>query len=183
MPFKRTGADGAVALCPADPGLGLLLPSRVRTFESDYLLGRNVSGAHRRDHLVPLPGIYSEIQGTSKDIDVTPGEPSGCDRDPIRGIRIGASAQKPLSLTVTIDLAEHVAACCVNADNAFVEFQGPAGRVRSGFEFRESRPGHHFTAAVTLPGFGAYSYRIVASVLGHPLNREGSFEVPQASQS
>jgi hypothetical protein len=103
---------------------------------------------------------------------------SGCDRDPIHEVRIEPSAQNPLSLTVTIELAPHVASCCVNADEAFVEFQGNGHHAKSGFEFRESRPGHLFVAQLSVPAPGLYTYHIVASVLGHPLNREGTYEVP-----
>jgi hypothetical protein len=108
---------------------------------------------------------------------------SGCDREPIREVRVVPSPLNPLSLTVTIELADHVASCCVNADNAFVEFQGEGGHVRAGFEFRESRPGHQFVASLTLPAPGRYSYRIVANVLGRSLNREGTFESPEAPNS
>jgi hypothetical protein len=103
-------------------------------------------------------------------------------KDPVRNVRILPSDTSPLSLTVTIELAEHVAACCVNADNAFVEFQGKAGHARSAFEFRESRPGHLFVATLSVPAPGAYSYRIVANVLGRLLNREGTFDVPLSSK-
>ena len=44
---------------------------------------------------------------------------SPLDRDPVREVPIVPSGQDPLSLTVTIDLAEHVAACCVNFDVSF----------------------------------------------------------------
>ena len=97
--------------------------------------------------------------------------------DPVKKVRITPSDKDPLALTVAIELAEHVAACCVNADNAFVEFQGEGGHVRSGFEFREARPGHLFVATLSVPAPGHYSYRIVANVLGYPLNREGTHEV------
>ena len=111
------------------------------------------------------------------DPSLKPSDLSGCDRDPIQDVRIGPSGQNPLSLTVTIQLANHVASCCVNADEAFVEFYGGGHRVRSAFEFREGRPGHLFVAAVSLPAGGLYAYRIFAKVLGHPLNREGTYDV------
>lgn len=101
----------------------------------------------------------------------------GCDRDPIHQVLIMSSEQNPLELTITIELADHVASCCVNADEAFVEFQGPGGHLMAGFEFREARPGHLFVATLAVPAPGPYTYRIVASVLGHPLNREGTYEV------
>ena len=102
---------------------------------------------------------------------------SPCDRDPVREVTIVPSTKDPLSLTVTIHLADHVASCCVNADEAFVEFHGGGHHVRSAFEFREGRPGHLFVAALTVPAPGLYSYRIFAKILGHPLSREGTFDV------
>ena len=104
-----------------------------------------------------------------------PGEPSGCDRDPIAKIRLEQTAQNPLSLGVTIDLSEHVASCCVNADQAFVEFLGNGFHGRSSFEFHEARPGHQFVAGIVLPAPGLYAYRIAAKILGRTINREGTY--------
>lgn len=104
-------------------------------------------------------------------------KPSGCDRDPVREIRIVPSTGNQLSLTVTIELADHVASCCVNADEAFVEFYGGGHHAQSAFEFKEGRPGHRFVATVNVPSSGLYSYRIVAKILGRTLCREGTYEV------
>lgn len=99
------------------------------------------------------------------------------DRPPIRDVRIQPTPDNLLSLTVTIELVHHVAACCVNAANSFVEFQGQGNHVRADFQFQESKPGHLFIASVNLPQRGTYTYRIVANVLGHSVNREGTCEV------
>jgi len=108
---------------------------------------------------------------------LNPCDLSGFDRDPVRDIRIVTSANNPLSLTVTIELVEHVTSCCVNADEAFVEFHGGGHHVHEPFEFKEGRPGHLFVATLKVPARGHYSYRIFANILGHALNREGTFDV------
>ena len=99
------------------------------------------------------------------------------DRPPIRDVRIERQPKAPQSLMVTIELAEFVAACCVNTDNSFVEFKGGGNHIRAEFQFQESRPGHLFTALVRLPSPGNYTYRMVANVLGHPVIREGNCQV------
>jgi len=106
-----------------------------------------------------------------------PCDPSGCDRDPVHEVRITPSDRNPLALTVTIELAHHVASCCVNAEEAFVEFYGGGHHVQSAFEFKEGRPGHLFVATAVVPAHGLYSYRISAKILGRPLNREGTYAI------
>lgn len=96
--------------------------------------------------------------------------------DPVREVRIEPSARNPLALTVTIELADHVAACCVNADTAFVEFQGDGHHIRLAFEFMEGRPGHQFVANLTVPAAGLYTYRLMAKILDRTLTREGTYE-------
>jgi hypothetical protein len=105
-------------------------------------------------------------------------EPSACERDPVVEVRIESSVKDPLSQTVTIQLAGHVAACCVNPDTAYVEFQGEGSHVRAAFEMREARQGHQFVATLKVPRFGVYSYRIVAQILNRSMNREGTYVVP-----
>ena len=99
-----------------------------------------------------------------------------CESDPVQEVRIQPSVDNPLTLTVTIELAGHVAACCVNADTAFVEFHGDGLHIRSFFEFMEGRPGHQFVANLTVPTPGHYTYRIMAKILGRTLTREGTYQ-------
>ena len=105
------------------------------------------------------------------------GAPLGADRDPVLEVRIVPSAGNPLSLTVSIELADHVASCCVSADEAFVEFYGGGHHLQSVFGFKEGRPGHRFVTTLTVPSRGLYSYRIIAKVLGRFVNREGTYDV------
>jgi hypothetical protein len=96
--------------------------------------------------------------------------------DPIHGVRCVPAPSDPLRVEITIELAEHVPACCLNVESAFVEFHGQGHHVKAPFTFRESRPGHLLEASLHLPAPGLYSYRIVGKILGRTLAREGSFE-------
>jgi hypothetical protein len=95
--------------------------------------------------------------------------------DPVRAVEFVPSSSNPLCVLIRIELAEHVAACCVNTDGAWVEFHKEEHTVRAEFVFRESRPGHLMEATVTLPAPGVYFYRLVAKVMGRPLIKEGNF--------
>ena len=97
------------------------------------------------------------------------------DDDPVKDIRCTPSASDALQLTVTIELAEHVAQCCVNPEAAFVEFIGEGGHVKANFRLRDHRPGYLMEASVKLPAPGTYSYRIVAKILDRTLLREGIY--------
>jgi hypothetical protein len=97
-----------------------------------------------------------------------------CERDPIKDVRLEPAAD-PLRLVVTIELAEHVASCCVNADTAFVEMTNCATVLHEPFSFQEGRPGHRFVAHLTLPETGSYAYRIMAKVLTRTFYREGTY--------
>ena len=96
-------------------------------------------------------------------------------KDPIQDVRCSASSDNPLLLTVTIELAEHVAQCCINPDAAFVEFFGDGTRLVSHFSLRDHRPGYLMEATVTLPSLGIYSYRVVSKILERTLIREGTY--------
>ena len=96
--------------------------------------------------------------------------------DPIQAVEFVPSSSDPLGVMIRIELAEHVAACCVNTDGAWVEFHKEGHTVRSEFVFCESRPGHRMEATVTLPVPGVYSYHLIAKVLGRSLIKEGTFE-------
>jgi hypothetical protein len=76
---------------------------------------------------------------------------------------------------VTIELAEHVAQCCINPEAAFVEFIGGGGHVKANFHLRDHRPGYLMEASVKLPAPGTYSYRITAKILDRTLMREGTY--------
>ena len=89
---------------------------------------------------------------------------------------MSVSPTHPLDVIVRIDLAEHVAACCVSTDGAWVEFHKDGMTVRGEFIFRESRPAHRMEATVPLPEPGVYSYRLVAKVMVRALIKEGLFE-------
>ena len=77
-------------------------------------------------------------------------------------------------MTVTIELAEHVAQCCVNPEAAFVEFVGDGGHIKANFLLRDHRPGYLMEASVKLPAPGTYAYRVVAKTLDRTLLREGT---------
>ena len=97
------------------------------------------------------------------------------DDDPIRNVRCVPSASDALQLTVTIELAEHVAQCCINPEAAFVEFIGGGLRLKANFRLRDHRPGYLMEAAVKLPAHGTYSYRLAAKILDRTLLREGTY--------
>jgi len=78
-------------------------------------------------------------------------------------------------LTVTIELAEHVAQCCINMETAFVESAGKAYTKKAGLLLRDHRPGYLMEASVKLSAPGAYSYRIAAKILDRTLMREGTY--------
>lgn len=102
--------------------------------------------------------------------------PTSCQlKNPIREIKIVASSDNAQKITVTIFLTEHVAACCVQADLSFVEFQGHGHFLRELFEFKEGRPGHYLQATLSLPVAGAYTYRIVTRIMGHSMSQEGTY--------
>lgn len=90
-------------------------------------------------------------------------------------VRLESSPTDPLDVRVVIQLARHVASCCINPDQAFVEFQSESGHVKSFFELQESRPGHLFVAKLRLPARGSYVYRVVAKIIGRSLQREGLY--------
>ena len=99
------------------------------------------------------------------------------DDDPVKDVRCNPSAADALQLTVTIELAEHVAQCCVNPEAAFVEFIGEGKHLKSHFHLRDHRPGYLMEASVKLPAPGPYTYRVVAKILERTLMREGAYIV------
>jgi hypothetical protein len=95
--------------------------------------------------------------------------------DPVKDVRCTPSAVDSLLVTVTIELAEHVAQCCVNPEAAFVEFIGEGHHVKTNFHLCDHRPGYLMEATVNLPAPGSYSYRIAAKILDRTLMREGTY--------
>jgi len=95
--------------------------------------------------------------------------------NPVREVRCTPSPTNPLFLTVTIELAEHVAQCCINPEAAFVEFIGEGERLKANFQLRDHRPGYLMEASVKLPAPGTYAYRVVAKILDRTLMREGTY--------
>jgi hypothetical protein len=101
--------------------------------------------------------------------------PSNHSVEPIRSVRFLPSANDPLLVTVVINLADHIASCCITPETTFVEFLGEKGRTRSGFVLKEHRPGHQMIATLGLPASGVYRYRNVAKILAQPFFREGIY--------
>ena len=95
--------------------------------------------------------------------------------DPIRDVRCVASPADPLLLIVTIELAEHVAQCCINPEGAFIELIGNGQHLKAHFSLRDHRPGYLMETAVKLPALGTYSYRVVSRILERTLTREGTY--------
>jgi len=91
------------------------------------------------------------------------------------GSRVTGFTVERGELTVTIELAEHVAQCCVNPEAAFVEFIGEGHHVKTNFHLRDHRPGYLMEASVQLPAPGNYSYRIAAKILDRTLTQEGTW--------
>jgi len=95
--------------------------------------------------------------------------------DPIKDVRCVPSAANTLLVTVTIELADYVAQCCVNPEAAFVEFIGESQHVKANFRLRDHRPGYLMEATIKLPARGTYTYRIAAKVLDRTLMQEGTY--------
>lgn len=102
--------------------------------------------------------------------------PKSVVENPVREIRFTPSSSDALLLTVTIELAEHVAQCCVNPEAAFVELISKDQRLKAHFQLRDHRPGYLMEASIRLPTSGAYSYRVVAKILDQALTREGIYD-------
>lgn len=96
---------------------------------------------------------------------------------PVLAIHCQSDPKDPFDVTVTIDLAEHVAACCINPEAAVVAFHKASINLQTHFVLKDHRPGYQMVAQLRVPEPGVYTYRVVAKILGHSLIREGTYEV------